>query len=101
MTVARYGAQFMLRQTYTPLIYAGAQLKVKKAWHTGLGMAYGGFGGLRLQAYSAFRFKRSELLLQRHRSGFLGIAAKVRSPTLPILYLRLLQLQLSDFKRQQ
>jgi hypothetical protein len=61
---AYYGAQFMLRQTYTPLIYAGAQLKVKKAWHTGLGMAYGGFGGLRLQAYSAFRFKRSELLLR-------------------------------------
>jgi hypothetical protein len=61
---AYYGAQFMLRQTYTPLIYAGAQVKVKKAWHTGLGMAYGGFGGLRLQAYSAFRFKRSELLLR-------------------------------------
>ena len=61
---AYYGAQFMLRQTYTPLIYAGAQFKVKKAWHTGLGMAYGGFGGLRLQAYSAFRFKRSELLLR-------------------------------------
>jgi hypothetical protein len=54
----------MLRQTYTPLVYVGAQLKVKQAWHTGLGMAYGGFGGLRLQAYSAFRFKRSELLLR-------------------------------------
>ena len=61
---AYYGARFMLRQSYTPLIYAGAQLKVKKAWHTGLGMAYGGFGGLRMQAYSAFRFKRSELLLR-------------------------------------
>ncbi len=61
---AYYGAQFMLRQTYTPLVYVGAQLKVKQAWHTGLGMAYGGFGGLRLQAYSAFRFKRSELLLR-------------------------------------
>jgi hypothetical protein len=61
---AYYGAQFILRQTYTPLIYAGAQLKVTKGWHTGFGMAYGGFGGLRMQAYSAFRFKRSELLLR-------------------------------------
>jgi hypothetical protein len=59
-----YGAQFMLRQTYTPLIYAGAHYKVKKAWQTGLGMAYGGFGGLRVQAYSAFHFKRSQLLLR-------------------------------------
>ncbi len=61
---AYYGAQFMLRQTYTPLIYAGAHYKVKKAWQTGLGMAYGGFGGLRVQAYSAFHFKRSQLLLR-------------------------------------
>ena len=61
---AYYGAQFMLRQTYTPLIYAGAHYKVKKAWQTGLGMAYGGFGGLRVQAYSAFHFKRSKLLLR-------------------------------------
>jgi hypothetical protein len=61
---AYYGAQFMLRQTYTPLIYAGAHYKVKKAWQTGLGMAYGGFGGLRVQAYSAFNFKRSQLLLR-------------------------------------
>jgi hypothetical protein len=61
---AYYGAQFMLRQTYTPLVYVGAELKVKKAWHTGVGMAYGGFGGLRVQAYSAFRFKHSELLLR-------------------------------------
>jgi hypothetical protein len=61
---AYYGAQFMLRQTYTPLVYVGAQLKVNQAWHTGIGMAYGGFGGLRMQAYSAFRFKRSELLLR-------------------------------------
>jgi hypothetical protein len=61
---AYYGAHFMLRQTYTPLIYAGAHYKVKKAWQTGLGMAYGGFGGLRLQAYSAFHFKRSQLLLR-------------------------------------
>jgi hypothetical protein len=61
---AYYGAQFILRQTYTPLIYAGAHYKVKKAWQTGLGMAYGGFGGLRVQAYSAFHFKRSQLLLR-------------------------------------
>ena len=61
---AYYGAQFMLRQTYTPLIYAGAHYKVKKAWQTGLGLAYGGFGGLRVQAYSAFHFKRSQLLLR-------------------------------------
>jgi hypothetical protein len=61
---AYYGAQFMLRQTYTPLIYAGAHYKVKKAWQTGLGMAYGGFGGLRVQAYSALHFKRSQLLLR-------------------------------------
>lgn len=61
---AYYGAQFMLRQTYTLLIYAGAHYKVKKAWQTGLGMAYGGFGGLRIQAYSAFHFKRSQLLLR-------------------------------------
>jgi hypothetical protein len=27
-------------------------------------MAYGGFGGLRAQAYSAIRFKRSQLLLR-------------------------------------
>lgn len=61
---AYYGAQFMLRQTYTPLVYAGAQLKVKQFWRTGIGMAYGGFGGLRMQAYSAFQFKRSQLLLR-------------------------------------
>lgn len=61
---AYYGAQFVLRQSYTPLVYAGAHMKVKKAWQTGLGMVYGGFGGLRLQAYSAFHFKRSQLLLR-------------------------------------
>lgn len=61
---AYYGAQFMLRQTYTPLVYAGAQLKVNKVWYTGLGLAYGGFGGLRAQAYSALRFKRSMFVLR-------------------------------------
>lgn len=57
---AYYGAQFILRQTYIPFVYAGAHFKVKKAWQTGVGMAYGGFGGLRAQAYSAIRFKRSD-----------------------------------------
>jgi hypothetical protein len=61
---AYYGAQFILRQTYIPFVYAGAHFKVKKAWQTGVGMAYGGFGGLRAQAYSAIRFKRSQLLLR-------------------------------------
>jgi hypothetical protein len=61
---AYYGAQFVLRQTYIPFVYAGAHFKVKKAWQTGVGMAYGGFGGLRAQAYSAIRFKRSQLLLR-------------------------------------
>jgi hypothetical protein len=61
---AYYGAQFMLRQTYTPLVYAGAHLRVQKVWQTGIGLAYGGFGGLRMQAYSAFRFKHSEILLR-------------------------------------
>jgi hypothetical protein len=61
---AYYGAQFILRQTYIPFVYAGAHFKVKKAWQTGVGMAYGGFGGLRAQAYSAIRFKRLQLLLR-------------------------------------
>lgn len=61
---AYYGAQFVLRQTYTPFVYAGAHLKANKVWQTGLGLAYGGFGGLRAQAYSALRFKRSLLLLR-------------------------------------
>lgn len=61
---AYYGAQFILRQTYTPLIYAGAHVRISKVWHTGIGMAYGGFGGLRAQAYSAFHFKRSQLALR-------------------------------------
>jgi hypothetical protein len=54
----------MLRQTYTPLVYAGAHLRVQKVWQTGIGLAYGGFGGLRMQAYSAFRFKHSQILLR-------------------------------------
>ena len=61
---AYYGAQFILRQTYIPFVYAGAHFKVMKVWQTGVGMAYGGFGGLRAQAYSAIRFKRSQLLLR-------------------------------------
>ena len=61
---AYYGAQFILRQTYTPLIYTGAHVRISKVWHTGVGMAYGGFGGLRAQAYSAFHFKRSQLALR-------------------------------------
>lgn len=61
---AYYGAQFVLRQTFTPLVYTGAQLKVNKVWYTGLGLVYGGFGGLRAQAYSALRFKNATFLLR-------------------------------------
>lgn len=61
---AYYGAQFIMRQTYTPLVYLGAHVRISKVWQTGVGMAYGGFGGLRAQAYSAFHFKRSQLALR-------------------------------------
>lgn len=66
---AYYGAQFILRQTYTPLIYAGAHVRISTVWQTGIGMAYGGFGGLRAQAYSAFRFKKSQLILRSDNVG--------------------------------
>ena len=61
---AYYGAQFILRQTYLPLIFAGAHFNVSKKWQTGIGAAYGGFGGLRAQAYSAFTFNRYQILLR-------------------------------------
>jgi hypothetical protein len=61
---AYYGAQFVLRQTYLPLIFAGAHFNVSKKWQTGIGAAYGGFGGLRAQAYSAFTFNRYQILLR-------------------------------------
>lgn len=61
---AYYGALFMLRQVFTPMVYAGAEYKVSTKWHSGLGLVYGGFGGLRIQAYSALRWKRSELCLR-------------------------------------
>jgi hypothetical protein len=72
---AYYGAQFVLRQTYTPLIYAGAHLRVKKVWQSGLGLAYGGFGGLRMQAYSSIRLKRSQILLRSDNCTLLNGAS--------------------------
>lgn len=61
---AYYGAHFMLRQTYTPLIFAGAHFYVTKKWQTGIGAAYGGFGGLRAQAYSVFTFSKLQISLR-------------------------------------
>lgn len=61
---AYYGAQFILRQTYLPLIFAGAHFYVTKNWQTGIGAAYGGFGGLRAQAYSAFTFNKYQILVR-------------------------------------
>ncbi|MFM6946046.1 MAG: hypothetical protein ACKOWW_02820 [Flavobacteriales bacterium] len=61
---AYYGAHFLLRQTYTPLIFAGAHFYVNKKWQTGVGAAYGGFGGLRAQAYSAFTFEKFQIFLR-------------------------------------
>lgn len=61
---AYYGAHFLLRQTYTPLIFAGAHINVSKKWQTGIGAAYGGFGGLRAQAYSAITLNKYQFLLR-------------------------------------
>jgi hypothetical protein len=61
---AYYGAHFMLRQTYTPMFFAGAHFFVTKKWQTGIGAAYGGFGGLRAQTYSAFSFNEYQIFLR-------------------------------------
>lgn len=61
---AYYGAQMLLRQSYTPFVYAGAHIKAKQFWQTGVGLAYGGFGGLRAQAYSILKFNNKQLILR-------------------------------------
>lgn len=61
---AYYGAQMVLRQSYTPFVYAGAHIKAKQFWQTGVGVAYGGFGGLRAQAYSTLKFNNKRLILR-------------------------------------
>ncbi|MEY4351741.1 MAG: hypothetical protein RL078_1820 [Bacteroidota bacterium] len=67
---AYYGAHFMLRQTYTPMFFAGAHFFVTKKWQTGIGAAYGGFGGLRAQTYSAFSFNKYQIFLRTDNLTF-------------------------------
>lgn len=67
---AYYGAHFMLRQTYTPLFFAGAHFFVTKKWQTGIGAAYGGFGGLRAQTYSALTFAKYQIYLRTDNLTF-------------------------------
>ena len=67
---AFYGARFILRQTYTPFIFAGAHIYASKKWQTGIGAAYGGFGGLRAQAYSVLHFNKYHFLLRSDNITF-------------------------------
>jgi hypothetical protein len=60
----------MLRQTYTPLFFAGAHFFVTKKWQTGIGAAYGGFGGLRAQTYSALTFAKYQIYLRTDNLTF-------------------------------
>lgn len=65
-----YGAQFLFRQTYTPLVYAGSHIKITDWWQAGVGLAYGGFGGLRVQSYSTLRFKTTQLIIRSDNVAF-------------------------------
>jgi len=67
---AYYGTHFMLRQTYTPLFFAGAHFFITKKWQTGIGAAYGGFGGLRAQTYSALTFSKYQIFLRTDNLAF-------------------------------
>ncbi|MEN9700445.1 MAG: hypothetical protein RLZZ301_1643 [Bacteroidota bacterium] len=58
---AYYGAKMYLRSTYIPCIYAGLDTRMANGFHLGIGASYGGFGGLRLQAYSQLQFKQWSL----------------------------------------
>lgn len=46
------------------MVFAGAHVKLMQLWQTGIGLVYGGFGGLRAQAYSSLRFKKYQLALR-------------------------------------
>jgi hypothetical protein len=67
---AYYGAQFMLRKTYTPCFFAGIHWSASKIWQTGVGVVYGGFGGLRAQAYSTFAFDKVKVSFRSDNVAF-------------------------------
>lgn len=67
---AYYGANFMLRKTYTPCFFAGIHWSASKIWQTGVGVVYGGFGGLRAQAYSTFAFEKVKISFRSDNVAF-------------------------------